>query len=59
MEEKRKSESKEGKIKDAESLYGCKYCFKQLYAIFTGLVIDDRFKKEYWFIRRGFKNNLS
>ena len=45
MEDQRKSGSKEGEIKDAASLYGCDYCIKKLYEIFTGLVIEDGFKK--------------
>ena len=46
MEERRKSRSKESKIKDVELLYGCDCCFGKLYAIFAGLEIEEGgFKK--------------
>ena len=45
MEERRKSGSKESKIKDAGSLHRFDCCIKKLYAIFVGFVIEDGLKK--------------
>ena len=44
MEERRKSGSKESKIKVSGSLHGFDCCIKKLYAIFVGLVVENRFK---------------